>query len=175
MRIFSALSNNPDVEVAEKRFDDQVNRVISKMGSYPPLEINFEIPATLERLHSPYISGHIEWRQFHTDGTALSTHSVWSRGSTISLHSHPGVKEYIFVITGKLILYSQGKSQVIEPSSGRKVIPGGEPHLIVALEKTHFITLYIKEDPSTGESLKNWDQAIMSLDDRIMHQFLNPN
>lgn len=158
------LLRDKDLIQKEKELDKHLNRVKEKVkhsGSSMLVEIDTNFPVEFTRLSKRAAKGHVEWRDFYCNETLgiYSVHCRMDKGSTLREHRHPKFHEYIYVISGKIINWTDSDSdgKIITPAEEAESevdnirawhkIPNGISHRIQALEEhTHFISKFIKPD-----------------------------
>lgn len=158
------LFRNDNLQKKEDELDDHLNRLREKVresGSSMLIEIDTDFPKEFNELSEKITRGCVEWRDFYSNKILdiYSVHCRMDRGGALKEHRHPEYDEYIYVISGKIITWtdSDAEGKIITPAE--KVnddidnvkswykIPRGINHRIQAIKKyTHFISKFIKPD-----------------------------
>jgi len=158
------LFRDKELDRAEDKLDSYINRIQEKVQDNTEIslvEVDINFPKEFERQSNEIAIGCLEWRDFYCNKALgiYSVHCKMTEGSVLREHKHPKFDEYIYVISGKIINWTNNnsKGQTIVPpervDNNRENIEGwykisaGNSHRLQSLEdNTHFVSKFIKPD-----------------------------
>lgn len=159
------LFRDPELEEAEKRLDDYIDRIVRKIREAQDsilVEVDVDFPKAFTHQSKNIAKGKVEWRNFHSneDLKEYSLHCKMKKGAILREHRHPHFDECIYVVSGSIISLVESKSQgsiIVPPEfvgnqgdeEGWYRIPAGTSHVIQAIEEnTHFVSKFAKPNAS---------------------------
>lgn len=156
------LFRDPSLCKTEEEFDRKLKSIKKKIkdtGREMLIEVELDFPKKFTEQSEKISSGNLEWRDFYSNRTVdiYSVHCRMEKGTLLREHRHPRYDEYIYVVSGSIVNYTNGdaKGRIIAPpekidlgepniESWHK-IPAGTSHRIQALEdNTHFVSKFLK-------------------------------
>lgn len=158
------LFRDPEIREVEERMDEQLERIkekVRKSKSEILVEVDIDFPERFNQLSEEISLGNVEWRDFYSNALldVYSVHCRMSKGSMIKEHRHPNFYEFIYVISGSIVVWMDGDAEgkIIAPPEEAKgaqpnmdawhKIKEGTIHRIQGLEdNTHFVSKFLKSN-----------------------------
>lgn len=157
------LFRDKEIERAEKELEHQLERIKEKVKtskSSTLVEVQLDFPDKFSSFSEDISIGEVEWRDFYCNKILdiYSVHCRMSKGASIKEHRHPVFCEYIYMISGSAVIWTDGDAEgeiLIPPEDvedegytnidGWFEIENGMSHRIQCLkDNTHFISKFIR-------------------------------